>query len=79
MDMRLSQVFNHLDCSNISPKRSVHFSYLGFPFFRSYKKKENQTNTELQTFISEPQTSGKSFEMVVACFVCMYFTDDIKA
>ena len=42
------------------------------------KTKENQTNTELQAFISEPQTFGQSFEVVEACFVCMNFTYDIK-
>ena len=39
MDMRLSQVFSHLHCSNISPKRSVHFGYLGFPLLSSYQNK----------------------------------------
>ena len=43
------------------------------------KTKENQTNTELQAFISEPQTFGQSFEVVEACFVFMNFTYDIKA
>ena len=38
------------------------------------KTKENQTNTELQAFISEPQTFGQSFEVVEACFICMNFT-----
>ena len=46
---------------------------------RHTKTKENQTNTELQVFISEPQTFGQSFEVVEACFICMNFTYDIKA
>ena len=43
-----------LHCSLVTEKNhcsQIHFSHLGFPFFRSYQNKGNQTNCEPQTLI----------------------------
>ena len=80
MDMRLPQVSSVICIIAIYLQKGLFISViLVFLCLGHTKTKENQTNTELQAFISDPQTFGQSFEVVEACFVCMNFTYDIKA
>ena len=80
MDMRLSQVSSVICIVGIYLQKGLFISViLVFLCLSHTKTKVNQTNTELQAFISEPQTFGQSFEVVEDCFICMTFTDDIKA
>ena len=79
MDMRLPQVSSVIYIvANISPKGLFISVILVSLCLGHTKTKENQTNTELQAFISGPQNFGQSFEVVEACFICMNFTNDIK-
>ena len=78
--MRLPQVSSVICIAPIYLQKGLFISViLAFLCLGHTKTKENQTNTELQAFISEPQTFGQSYEVVEACFICMTFTDDIKA
>ena len=80
MDMRLPQVSSVIYIVAIYLQKGLFISVILVSLCLGHTKtKENQTNTELQAFISEPQTFGQSFEVVEACFFCMNFTDDIKA
>ena len=80
MDMRLPLVSSVIYTVAIYLQKGLFISVILVSLSLGHiKTKENQTNTELQAFISEPQTFGQSFEVVEACFVCMNFTYDIKA
>ena len=80
MDMRLRQVYSVIYIVAIYLQKGLFISVILVSLYLGHTKtKENQTNTELQAFISEPQTFGQSLEVVEACFICMNFTDDIKA
>ena len=80
MDMRLPLVSSVIYIGAIYLQKGMFISVILVSLCLCHTKtKENQTNTELQAFISEPQTFGQSFEVVEACFICLNFTYDIQA
>ena len=80
MDMRLPQVSSVIYIVAIYLQKDLFVLVILVSLCLGHTKtKKNQTNTELQAFISEPQTFGQSFEVVETCFIAMNFTDDIKA
>ena len=65
MDMRLPQVSSVIYIVAIYLQQGLFISVILVSLCLDHTKtKENQTNTELQAFISEPQTFGQSFEVV---------------